>query len=424
MRNFLSLALLTLCCASCLTSCGKDEIDVIPTPEPIPTPTPEPAKLNRTVVAYIVGDMNLWYRMEESLNKMEEGWNDDIDGTLLVYLDNSPHLTQFGQPVLLKIKHDETDRIVSEIVKAYPDQDAGDPNVLRAVLNDAIALYPAQSHGLIIGAHGNGWIPEIKIPEEDQNLTKGLGGPDRYGSTLEIDALAKALPVKYDFILFHACNMVNVETAYQLRNKCDYLMGSVFPLPGHAYPYDKIVPYLYTKPYADLYKASYLSYIEYETRIDPAAFDIFSVEVLRTSGLENLAAATSRLLDDIGMSYDQIRSELYKQREEMADTPIEDKNFVIDCYEDLGLLLDLKGLAFLSDNAEAYEPFEEALNRVIIQHYVVGQTSQAWKMNQSNLGSGLSFYLPVLVDDPLFNQLNTVFKTYDWAKASGFDKDR
>lgn len=421
MKKNLFLVCLACCYAFSFTNCSKDDMEDLPAPDPVPTDTIAiHTRTNRTVLAYIIGDMNLWYSMEESLNLMEKGWDDTIDGSLLVYLDNSTHLTQFGQPVLLEITHDETDMIVSKVVKAYPDQDAGDPNIMQGVLNDAITLYPAESHGLIIGAHGNGWFPEITF---DSN-TKGLAGPERYASTLEIDALAKILPLKYDFILFHACNMVNVETAYQLRNKCEYLMGSVFALPSYAYPYDKIIPYFYTKPKADLYKSSLISYTEYETR-DPATFNQFSVEVIKTSELENLAAATSKLLDDINMSYAEMRHELYKEREEMADTPIEDKNFVIDCYEDLGLLLDINGLSFLSDNDELCDIFETALNKVIIQHYVIGRTSAAWKMNQTNLGSGLSFYLPNLTDNILYNQLNSKFKSsYEWAKVSGFAKDR
>ena len=398
------------------TNCSKDESK--------PDPTPDPrihAKTNRTVLAYIIGDMNLWNYLEGSLNLMEKGWNDDIDGTLLVYLDNSPHLTQFGQPVLLEITHDETDVIVSKVVKTYDDQDAGDPDVMRGVLNDAITLYPADSHGLIIAAHGNGWIPEVSIDDESRSLS----GPERYESNLEIDALAEILPVKYDFILFHACNMVNVETAYQLRDKCEYLMGSMFALPGYGYPYDRILPCLFTKPRADLYKASLLSYTEYATKIDIATFDIFSVEVIKMSELENLAAATSRLLDGLGMSYDEILYELYREREEMSDAPVEEKNFVIDCYEDLLLLFDLKGLYLVATNREDADSFEEALNRTVIQHYVVGKTPEAWKMINRDLGSGVSFYLPVKIDDSFYNQLNARFKNdFEWSKASGFDKDR
>lgn len=184
MKNTFAFMLLACCFLFGLTGCAEKGEDS----EPIPVPE----RTNRTVLAYIVGDMNLWNRLEESINLMEKGWNDEIDGKLLVYLDNSNHITQFGQPVLLEITHDESDLIVSKVVKYYPDQDAGNPNVMQGVLNDAINLYPADSYGLIIGAHGNGWIPELTADSE----MRGLSGSERYGSSLEIDALANILPLK------------------------------------------------------------------------------------------------------------------------------------------------------------------------------------------------------------------------------------
>ena len=98
----------------------------------------------------MMDDNNLWDVMLNTLNQVEQGWNDDIDGNFLVYLDPSPHLTQFTSPVLLKIVHDETNVIRSEVVKSYPEQDPADPEVMQGVLEDAIKLFPAQSHGLII----------------------------------------------------------------------------------------------------------------------------------------------------------------------------------------------------------------------------------------------------------------------------------
>lgn len=406
MKQFYFLFLLL--CTIGFTNCNKDDTSDVLIIDP--DEVRPHVKTNRTVLAYLVGDMSLWNYLEESVNQMEEGWNDDTDGTLLVYLDNSNHLTQFGQPVLLEITHDTTDMIVSQVVKTYENQDAGDPNVMQAVLNDAITLYPADSQGLIIGAHGNGWIPEIKKSGE----TKGISGPDRYESTLEITDLAKILPVKYDFIIFHACNMSNAESVYQLRNKCDYIMASALPLPGYGYPYETIIPYLYTKPYADLYKASYLSAIDYYTDKDKNTFDGFTVAVTKTSELENLATATSKLLESIDMSYDEMRNLL------------DESDILINYYEPV--LVDISGLYFLSENEELKNTFKKAIDAAIIQYYFVPgeDPEQEELMRKIKLyGSGLSFYLPILRDTPAFNQVNTAFKNnYDWSKATGFDKDR
>ena len=248
----------------------------------------------------MMDDNNLWDVMLNTLNQVEQGWNDDIDGNFLVYLDPSPHLTQFTSPVLLKIVHDETNVIRSEVVKSYPEQDPADPEVMQGVLEDAITLFPAQSHGLIIGTHGSAWLPgdlgnyvndpdmghdEDDHDESDLSLpkisTKALLGGERYSNCIEIDVLANLLPIKYDFILFHACQMGNVETAYALRNKCSYMVGCMAPLPGVGFPYHLIMEYLFAKPQADLYNVAYMSSGWYNS-LPNEQFDNFDVSFIQT----------------------------------------------------------------------------------------------------------------------------------------------
>lgn len=122
-------------------------------------PGQKPVKSKRVVLAYMFGDIDLWESLLTSVNQMEEGAPANEDGTLLVYLDNSPSVTQFRSPVLLEISYDNAKSIVSRVVKTYPkDQDAGDPEVFASVLNQAIEEYPADSYGLVMAGHGSGWI--------------------------------------------------------------------------------------------------------------------------------------------------------------------------------------------------------------------------------------------------------------------------
>ena len=290
-----------------MAGCNKDD-------DASTEPQPAAEEKNRTVLFYMMDDHNLWDEMITSLNRIEKGWNDDIDGTFLVYLDPSPNLTQFTSPVLLRIVHDESDVVRSEVVKSYPEQDPADPEVMRGVLEDAVTLFPARSHGLIIGTHGSAWFPgdlenyvndpNVGHDEEDHQAemslplgvsTKALLGSERYNNCIEIDALAQLLPVKYDFIMFHACMMGNVETAYALRNKCSYLVGCMAPLPGVGFPYDLIMEYLFAKPQADLYHVAYLSAEWYDT-LPEEDFDNFDVSVIRTDKLETLASSTRTML--------------------------------------------------------------------------------------------------------------------------------
>lgn len=284
-NNYLWSALV---CTLLFSACSKDDDDSSPQETPLK---------NKTVLAYLVGDVSLWDCIEESVNKLEAGWQEDLDGNLLIYLDHSPHLTQFSSPVLLKVRHDETDRIVSEVVKTYPDQDAGDPEVMHNVLNDVLGMYPARSHGLIIGTHGSGAAPGsiTEDPHNDASDTRAIVGSDRYDSNLEIYQLAELLPIRYEFILFHACLMGNVETAYALKDKCDFMVASSELLPGPALPYDLVTPYFFTKPQADFYHVLSKS-VEWYNALPDDEYQTLTLSVTRTDKLDALAAATKPLI--------------------------------------------------------------------------------------------------------------------------------
>ena len=50
---------------------------------------------------------------------------------------------------------------------------------------------------------------------------------------MNIDALAAALPVRFDFILMDACLMGSVEVVYELRNKADFIIVRIRNITTH-----------------------------------------------------------------------------------------------------------------------------------------------------------------------------------------------
>ena len=414
LRTFLWIALVSIM----VTGCDKNE-----------EPTgPQPAtEKNRTVLFYMMDDNNLWDVMLNTLNQVEQGWNDDIDGNFLVYLDPSPHLTQFTSPVLLKIVHDETNVIRSEVVKSYPEQDPADPEVMQGVLEDAIKLFPAQSHGLIIGTHGSAWLPgdlgnyvndpNIGHDEDDhdetdlslpQISTKALLGSERYSNCIEIDVLADLLPIKYDFIMFHACQMGNVETAYALRNKCSYMVGCMAPLPGVGFPYHLIMEYMFAKPQADLYNVAYMSAGWYNSLPDDE-FDNFDVSVIRTDKLEALSSSTHTILGKLLAEPTDYFSALTANSQLIEeDTPLFDLNQIIE----LGYWTNPEELE------QDYNAFREAMGSAIIQQWSVSREENPELLPHEQY-CGLSCYVPLRASN--FAPLNEYYKThYEWGTASGF----
>ena len=141
-RNITVMALLSF--TAMFTSCDNDN-DIT---------NKDPVSDGRTILAYIWGDitgeggLTLSDCQLDYINKMEAGWDDSYSGSLYVYIDPSPNFVQFDTPVLIKIKHDETPAIASEVVKEYePIETHGDINRYPEVQNDVRDIAPAKSYG-------------------------------------------------------------------------------------------------------------------------------------------------------------------------------------------------------------------------------------------------------------------------------------
>ena len=367
----------------------------------------------RTVLVYMIGDVNLWQEQWTNLNRLEVGWNDDIDGNLLVYLDPSPHTTQFPNPVLLEIVPDQTDAIVSRVVKSYPEQNATDKAVMRGVLEDAIRMYPAPSQGLVIASHGSGWWPAFAdelVPTDDEHdtpQTRAIAGGDRYGTDVEVNDLAELLPIKYDFILMHACLMGNVETAYALKDKCGMYVASSATLPGASLPFQYITEAMFAQPAADFYHLIQTSCAFYNTLPEDEA-DLLTLSAVRTDRLDGLATATRALMEkvtaDPELFYDKLKDRAYTYE----DSPYQDLRQV--------LALESEGVPELQSD---YEAFCKALADAVVLTGDVYQTLPPDMRLHPDDFCGLTCYTPQ--PDVKMSELNAYFKkTYRWADASGF----
>lgn len=122
----------------------------------------------------------------------------------------------------------------SEYSDIYPYSASGE--VLHSVIHDAITAFPAMEYGLILWSHGTGWLPEgVFDTLKHGNRSKFRSFGFDSGKEMKITELAENLPVKFEFIIFDACLMSNIETLYELRNAANYIIAyrnacSRFPL--------------------------------------------------------------------------------------------------------------------------------------------------------------------------------------------------
>lgn len=182
-----------------------------------------------------------------------------------------------------------------------------DPAVMAAILGDMAQAAPAARYGLHMASHAKGWLPasiEYASWLRSAGPAGGLWrkapgaaetrwfGHDR-GRYMDIAELAAAIDgagVRFDYLLFDACFMSSVEALYDLRHAADYIVASPCEVMAHGFPYDTMIPSLFTDDGAsyDLAAACRNIYDYYEA---VASYKSGCAALTVCSELERLAAA-------------------------------------------------------------------------------------------------------------------------------------
>lgn len=230
---------------ACLLACSSEENGTMPG-------TP----LSFTTLVYMMADNSMDSQVDYAVGQLKQGMKSKDVGNTVIYLDR-----QDASPRLFRIS-----RQGEEIpLKDYPEENSAKAETLVRVIGETKQLVPADHFGLVLWGHATGWLPggyshdimQVSVPSRQNLNTRymGLDGTPNEATTsplIEIDALAKLLPDHVaDYIWFDACLMANVETFYQLRHKCQYLIGSPTVVLAEAQydvsgiPYAKVLPFLF-----------------------------------------------------------------------------------------------------------------------------------------------------------------------------------
>lgn len=300
--------LISICLLSGLTSCHHDD------------DTPEDNTARRTVLVYMAAENNLTRFATEDLEEMKTGsLKLAEDQNLVIYVDKAGSLTT---PYIVRAKNGEmVDTIfMKEALSA-------DPTTLQDVIQYTREHFPAKSYGLLLWGHASGWLVSTK---DSISRTRGSSilEPKAYGGAtgnnsssssgnywMNIVPMAKAIQNgmgsdHLSFIFGDCCSFGCLEVAYELRNVTDYVIGSPAEVPDMGAPFDLIVPDMFIETdnfYAkiiDHYFDYYLDIFKnnpqyYNKKVGDLAGYSVPLAVVKTSGLDNLAYATSTLLGTI-----------------------------------------------------------------------------------------------------------------------------
>lgn len=290
----MKLKLYILICISflCLFAACEQEDDPIPA-----------EKVSRTVLVYIMGDNTLSALASVDIDEMMVGMKvvNASEVNLLVYLDNYDAL-----PTLYRLTKGKDGKVTKETVKEYNEQVSTDPTVMREVLNRAFMEFPADSYGLVLWSHGEGWIPS-PLPTPKNTSTRWIGQDGTtYLNITDIASVLSNLP-HLEFILFDACFGQAIEVAYELRQYTNYIIGSPTEIPGPGALYDKVVPAMFkaTNVGVEIGKAYYEPYADIYTGVLPTNDNWtggVSVSVVKCTALEELASITKQTLKSVELN--------------------------------------------------------------------------------------------------------------------------
>lgn len=339
-------------------------------------PEQQPAKRSgRTVLAYLIsnnkaGSLDTHLRdnvidMYAALGNMKESC------TLLIfyrpYTDDAP----LGKPTLMSFYADGRGninnvaaltgaeltfdavcyRIAQKKEYTMNSQIATDPAVMEEVFTDMQKIAPSDSYGLILGSHATGWMKGTSVP------TKAFGDDDGYNIDIPdlANVLKKSFSEKLDFVLFDACMMGNAEVGYELKDVTSHCIASVMETPVYGFPYDQILPYLYTENID--YSAVCHEFMSFNKTNNLWG----TCAVMDCSQMENLASAVKEKLSEWE---DALSSVSMQNVQQYGVNSYKYFSYdVLDFFRELGRK---SGIVKTTDLNEAIASVQSALNQAVI----------------------------------------------------------
>ena len=192
----------------------------------------------------------------------------------------------------------------------------GDPDTLRDFISYCGAEHPAEHYALMLWNHGGGAkslpVSSGKAGDLGRHVCMDETSSDiLYNNEIQT-ALAAAVPNGIDVISMDACLMGTVETAYELRNHCEYYTASMSNVNSAGWNYEDLFGRMATgSGPADAASLAVLMVDSF--RREYADYPSESISSVRTAGLEPLK-----------LRIDDLASALYSAEQQVVIERIRD----------------------------------------------------------------------------------------------------
>ena len=187
---------------------------------------------------------------------------------VLVFLSD-----KYNHSTLYDLQYNATTKSVDRVpLKEYEGTSYASAEGFADILNEVKTQADALNYALIVGVHGCGWTyasdwsrypyyarPSVTRPRDNNfsgiqfgpdpnaSLTRFFGSVSLAENAMDISTLAEGIResgLKMQYILFDACYMSNIETAYELKDVTNYMIASGSEIMAAGLPYRSMWSYL------------------------------------------------------------------------------------------------------------------------------------------------------------------------------------
>jgi len=372
-------------------SCDKSEKD-----KPVENP-------ECSVFIYMAGNNSLSKYIDLNTKAMYKDLSTRKDKrNLIVFADKADDV-----PHMLRISPSGIETLVD-----YEELNSANASTLSMAIQYFTDNYKSKYNGLILWGHGTGWLPSSQqdymvrkpIYTSMHSATRAFAyehnknEPDR--KYMDLDDMVDAIPDSlFDFIAFDACYMANVEVAYALRKKTDYIIANCSEFDGNGYPYQDISNHLIDMNLSEVC-SSFMDY--YNSNPESVAFHMGDISLIRTADLDSLALCCKKIMTE------------YK--ESIPEIDISNIQY-FDVYEN-HVFFDLEDfIVHLGTKKEYLDEFRLLLNKCVVYNnttqYMFPNTNIEFEIKKH---CGMSVYIPLRKYES--SGLNQEYRKTEWYKAT------
>jgi hypothetical protein len=216
---------------------------------------------------------------------------------------------------------------VMDTVRTWP---VGTPAASASTMNEVLTYiyeqYPSDRYGMVFSSHATGWLPtgyysahlqtystssvtgSDTSTDEESIFPKEVPGPavktigQEYKNNktvsleIEIEDFAAAIPMHFDYILFDACLMGGIETAYALKDICDEVGFSQAEVLAQGFDYTTLTTRLLkpSVPEPETVCSDY--YAQYENQ--SGVYKSATISLVDCSKLDTLGSVCNTIFDE------------------------------------------------------------------------------------------------------------------------------